>query len=327
MKLRKLGGGPLLAAAFLVASAPAAAQQAYPIPGKVISIVVPFSLGTGPDILARLVAAKLGERWGANAVVDNKPGASGNIGAEFVAKSAGDGYTLMMHATTFALNPSINKSARYDPLTTFAPVSLMATGALAFAVSGNTPAPTLKEFIALAKKKPGELNYASSGNGTPQHLTMELFKLAAGINVTHVPYKDSAAATRDVAGGFVNAMILPVHTVVPLVNFGKARVVAVFGNERSSVFPDAPTVKEVGYANVEAHVWFALLAPASTPREIVQKLNREMTALLALPDVEQLLARQGLVPAGGPPDRLTAMVKADLARWTRVIAEANIKLD
>jgi tripartite-type tricarboxylate transporter receptor subunit TctC len=306
--------------------APAApAQQTYP--HRVITIVVPFSLGTGPDILARVVGRKLGERWGAAVVVDNKPGASGNIGTELVAKAPGDGYTLMMTATTFALNAALTKSVRYDPLKSFAHVALMATGALAFAVSGNAPAKGIKEFIALAKAKPGELNYASSGNGTPQHLTMELFKLNAGIDVTHVPYKDSAAATRDLAGSHIDSMILPVHTVAPLVQAGKARVLAVFGNERSPVFPDAPTLKEEGFAKVEAYVWFALMAPASTPRDIVQKLNREMNAILALPDVAELLARQGLVPAGGRPDRLTAMVKSDLQRWTRLIADANIKLD
>jgi len=316
-----------VAAGLLVLAAPALAQQPYPAPGRIVTVVVPFSLGTGPDILARLMGQKLGERWGASVVVDNRPGASGNIGTELVTKAPGDGYTLMMTATTFALNAALSKAARYDPLKSFAPVSLVATGALAFAVSTDTPAKTLKEFIALAKARPGALNYASSGNGTPQHLTMELFKLAADVNVTHVPYKDSAAATRDLAGGHVNAMIFPVNTAAPLVRAGKARALAVFGNERSSVFPDEPTMKEEGFASVEAHVWYALLAPASTPSEIVQKLNGEVDAILALPDVRELLSRQGLVAAGGPPAKLTEMVKMELERWTRVIAEAKIKRD
>ncbi len=316
-----------LAAGSLLFAAPALAQQVYPAPGKIVTIVVPFSLGTGPDILARLTGQKLGERWGASIIVDNKPGASGNIGAGLVAKAPGDGYTLMMTATSFALNAALNKAAPYDPVKSFAPVSLVATGALAFATSAETPAKTLKEFVALAKAKPGELNYASSGNGTPQHLTMELFKLAAAINVTHIPYKDSGSATRDLAGGHVNAMIFPVNTAAPLVHSGKVRALAVFGNERSPVFPDAPTMKEEGYTSVEAHVWYALFAPASTPPEIVQKLNGEMNAILGLADVKELLARQGLVPAGGAPEKLTEMVKAELARWTRVIAEAKIMRD
>jgi len=316
-----------LAVALLFPAAAAHAQPSYPAPGRIISIVVPFSLGTGPDILARLAGQKLGERWSASVIVDNKPGASGNIGAELVAKAPGDGYTLMMTATSFALNAALNKSAPYDPLKSFAPVSLVATGALAFATSAETRAKTLKEFVALAKAKPGELNYASTGNGTPQHLTMELFKLASGVDVTHVPYKDSGSATRDLAGGHVNAMIFPVHTAAPLVHSGKVRALAVFGNERSPVFPDAPTMKEAGFTSVEAHVWYGLFAPAATPPETVQRLNGEMNAILALADVKELLARQGLAAAGGPPEKLTEMVSAELARWTRVIAEAKIRRD
>lgn len=316
-----------VAAAWLVLAAPALAQQPYPAPGRIVTVVVPFSLGTGPDILARIVGQKLNDRWGVSVIVDNKPGASGNIGAELVAKAAGDGCTLMMTATSFALNAALNKSAPYDPVRSFAPVSLVATGALAFATNAETPAKTLKEFVALAKAKPGTLNYASTGNGTPQHLTMELFKLAAGVDVTHIPYKDSGSATRDLAGGHVNAMIFPVNTAAPLVHSGKVRVLAVFGNERSPVFPDVPTMKEEGYMSVEAHVWYALFAPASTPPEIVQKLNGEMNAILGLADVKEFLARQGLVTAGGAPEKLAEMVKAELARWTRVITEAKITRD
>ena len=323
----KFLGHLTVAAGLLFPAAPAPAQPSYPAPGRIITIVVPFSLGTGPDILARLLGQKLGERWGASIIVDNKPGASGNIGTELVAKAPGDGYTLMMTATSFALNAALNRSAPYDPLKSFAPVALVATGALAFAVSTDMQAKTLKEFVALAKARPGELNYASSGNGTPQHLTMELFKLAAGVNITHVPYKDSAAATRDLAGGHVHAMIFPVNTAAPLVRAGKARALSVFGIERSPVFPDAPTMKEEGYTSVEAHVWYALFAPAATPPETVQKMNGEMNAILGLQDVKELLARQGLVVAGGSPEKLTEMVGVELARWTRVIAEAKIRRD
>src|SRR5256885_17059170 len=255
------------AAALLFTAAAVHAQQSYPAPSRVITVVVPFSLGTGPDILARLAGQKLGGRWGASVIVDNKPGASGNIGAERVAKSSADGYTLMMTPTSFALSAALSKSAPYDPLKSFAPVSLVATGALAFATSTETPAKTLKEFVALAKAKPGELNYASTGNGTPQHLTMELFKLAAGVDVTHVPYKDSGSATRDLAGGHVNAMIFPVHTAAPLVHSGKVRALAVFGNERSPGLPEAPALREEGHTSVEALVWDAVLAPAAAPPE------------------------------------------------------------
>ena len=315
----------LLAAGALLAAAHVVAQSSYP--QRVITIIVPYSPGTGPDILARALGQKLAERWGVGVVIDSKPGASGNIGTELAAKAPADGYTLMMTATTFALNAALTKAARYDPLRSFAPVSLVATGALAFAVGDKTPAKTMREFTALAKVRPGELNYASTGNGTPQHLTMELFKLNAGIDVTHVPYKETAGAIRDLAGDHVNAMILPVHTVAPLVQSGKVRVLAVFSNQRSPVFANVPTLQEEGFGNVEIYVWYGLMAPAATPPDIVNKLNSEMNAILALAEVKEMLGRQGLTPVGGRPDKLTELIKSDFERWTRVIAEAKIKAD
>jgi tripartite-type tricarboxylate transporter receptor subunit TctC len=308
-----------------LAAIPAIAQQAYP--SRTITIIAPFSPGTGIDILARTFGQRLSERWGVPVVVENRPGASGNIGTELAARAAGDGYTLMMTATTFALNPALSKKARYDPLKSFAPVSLVATGVLWFAVSANTPAATMAEFVALAKSKPGKLNYASSGNGTPQHLTMELFKLATGVDITHVPYKGAAEAMRDLAGGYVDAMILPVHTVAPLVNAGKVRLLAVLNEERSAVFPAVPTFKEAGYPGVESSVWYGLMAPASTPPEVVRKLNDEINAILALAEVRDILTKQGLIPAGGEPERLSKLVRAELERWTRVIVEAKIRAD
>jgi tripartite-type tricarboxylate transporter receptor subunit TctC len=309
----------------VLAAGPALAQQSYP--SRTITIIAPFSPGTGIDILARTCGRKLSERWGVPVVVDNKPGASGNIGTELAARAAGDGYTLMMTATTFALNPALSKKAQYDPLKSFAPVSLVATGVLSFAVSANTPAANIGEFVALAKSNPGKLNYASSGNGTPQHLTMELFKLTAGVDVTHVPYKGAAEATKDLAGGYVDAMILPVHTVAPLVHAGKVRLLAVLNDERSPVFPAVPTLRDAGYPEVESSVWYGLMAPATTPADIVRKLNGEISAILALADVKEILGRQGLAPAGGQPERLSRLVGAELERWRRVIAQAKIRAD
>jgi len=272
-----------------LAAGPALAQQSYP--SRTITIIAPFSPGTGIDILARTCGQKLSERWGVPVVVDNKPGASGNIGTELAARAAGDGYTLMMTATTFALNPALSKKSQYDPLKSFAPVSLVATGVLSFAVSANTPAANIGELVALAKSSPGKLNYASSGNGTPQHLTMELFKLTAGVDITHVPYKGAAEATKDLAGGYVDAMILPVHTVAPLVHAGKVRLLAVLNDERSPVFPAVPTLRDAGYPAVESSVWYGLMAPATTPADIVRKLNGEISAILALAEVKEILAR------------------------------------
>jgi len=308
-----------------LAAGPIFAQQDYP--SRAITIIAPFSPGTGIDILARTCGQKLSQRWGVPVVVDNKPGASGNIGTELAARAAGDGYTLMMTATTFALNPALSKKSRYDPLKSFSPVSLVATGVLSFAISANTPAADIGQFVALAKSNPGKLNYASSGNGTPQHLTMELFKLATGTAITHVPYKGAAEATKDLAGGYVDAMILPVHTVAPLVHAGKVRLLAVLSDEPSSVFPNVPTLKEAGYPEVESSVWYGLMAPASTPADIVRRLNGEISAILALADVKEILARQGLSPAGGEPERLSRLVRTELERWRRVIAEAKIRAD
>ena len=315
----------MLPALALVFASAAVAQQPYP--SRTISIIAPFSPGTGIDILARTCGQKLAERWGVPVVVDNKPGASGNIGTELAARAPADGYTLMMTATTFALNPALSKKAAYDPIRSFAPVALVATGVLSFAVSATTPATTISEFVAHAKTHPGRLNYASSGNGTPQHLTMELFKLTASVDITHVPYKGAAEATKDLAGGYVDAMILPVHTVAPLVHAGKVRLLAVLNDARSGVFSAVPTLAEAGFPGVESTVWYGLMAPASTPASVINKLNIEMNSVLSQSDVKEILARQGLVPAGGEPDRLSRLVKSEIERWTGVIAQAKIRAD
>ncbi len=313
-----------LALAALVAGA-TFAQSTYP--SRTISIIAPFSPGTGIDILARSFGQKLSERWGVPVVVENRPGASGNIGTELAARAAGDGYTLMMTATTFALNPALSKKSRYDPLKSFVPVSLVATGLLWFAIGANTKADSMSEFVALAKSNPGKLNYASSGNGTPQHLTMELFKLTAEVDITHVPYKGAAEATKDLAGGYVDAMILPVHTIAALVQAGKVRLLAVLNEERSPVFPSVPTFREAGYPGVESSVCYRLMGAASTPPEVVRKLNGEINAILSLPEMREFLAKQGLSPAGGEPERLSRLVSTELERWTRVIAQAKIRAD
>jgi len=308
--------------AALCAALPLFAQY----PARAITLIVPFSPGTGIDILARTCGQKLAERWDVAVPVENKPGASGNIGAELVANAPADGHTLLVTATSFAVNPAVNR-VRYDPLRGFAPVALLATGTLAFAVNESVPASSLREFVALAKAKPGAIDYASPGNGTVQHLATELFKLAAGVELRHVPYKEAAGATRELAAGIVSAMILPVHTVAPLVHAHRVRLLAVFGEERSPVFPDVPTLKEAGVAGVDASVWYALFAPAATPAAVVQKLNGEINAILAASDVKELLGKQGLVPAGESPERLAAHLRAELERWARVAAEARVRPD
>jgi tripartite-type tricarboxylate transporter receptor subunit TctC len=308
--------------AALLAPLPLLAQY----PARAITLVVPFSPGTGIDILARACGQKLSERWGVAAPVENRPGASGNIGAELVANAPADGQTLLVTATSFAVNPAVNR-VRYDPLRGFAPVALLATATLALAVHDGVPARNLRELIAYARSRPGGLDYASPGNGTVQHLATELFKQAAGVDLRHVPYKEAAGATRELAAGIVSAMILPVHTAAPLVHAGRVRLLAVIGEERSPVFPDVPTLAEAGVAGVDASVWYALLAPAATPPAVVQKLNAELNAILAAPELKDALGRQGLVPAGGSPERLAAHLRAEVERWARVAAAARIQAD
>ncbi len=305
---------------------PALAQAQTSYPTRPISIIVPYSPGTGIDIVGRVIAHKISERWATGAVVDNKPGASGNIGTELVAKSAPDGHTLLMTATTFATNAAVNKNLRYDPARSFVPISLAATGTMAFFTSLNTPSQTVQEFVSLAKSRPGSMAYASNGNGTPQHLAMELFKLDTGIDVTHVPYK-SAGYLSDVVGGRINAVIMPIHTAAPYVHGGKMKMLAVMSAERSPVFPSVPTFKEAGFPNLQVDVWYGLLAPAGTSAEITARLNAEVNAMLALPDVRELLVKQGLNPMGGSPGRLADLIKLELERWPRVVASAGIKSD
>lgn len=309
----------------VLAAAPTFGQAPYP--SRPVSIVVPFSPGTGIDIVARTLGERFSARWGVGVVVENKPGASGNIGAETVAHATPDGYTLLMTATSFATNVALAQRLPYDPQKSFAPVSLVATGTLALVVTPSSPAKSMKDFVELARSQPGAMHYASTGNGTPQHLTMELLKQALGIDLVHVPYKASAGAITDVAGGHVDAMITPVHTAGPLVKQNRLRMLAVLSAERSPVFPSVPTLKEAGFPDLEVEVWYALFAPAGTSAPIVAKLNSEANAVLATNEVRQALAAQGLAPVGGSPERLAELLKSELARWPKVVAKAGIKAD
>jgi tripartite-type tricarboxylate transporter receptor subunit TctC len=311
-----------LCVAGMLASPAVQAQQDYP--SRPITIIVPFSPGTGADILARTLGQRLSQKLGVGVVVDNKVGASGNIGAEAAANAAPDGYTLLVTATTFVTNSAINKN-RYDPVKNFTPVSLLATATMGFVVRKDLPAKSIKEFIAAAKAKPGSLSYASSGVGTPQHLAMEQFKLSTGVDVVHVPFKASAGAVTDLAGGHVDAMIFPVHTAAPSLQAGRVRMLAIVGSERSQAFTNVPTLAEEGYPNLEADVWYGMLAPVGTPAPIVAKLNSELSGFLAVAEVNETLAHQGMTAAGGPPERFAKLIKAEMERWPRVVAKAGIK--
>jgi tripartite-type tricarboxylate transporter receptor subunit TctC len=313
----------LLAGLFLVCAFSAAAQD---YPSRPIHLIVPYTPGTGADILSRVLGPKIAERWKAAVVTDNRPGATGNIGAAEAAKAAADGYTLLLTATSFTTNPAL-KPAPFDPVKDFAPIALLATGALGVYVNPEVPAKTMREFVTLVKSHPGKLYYASPGNGGPQHLAMELLKLENGIDIVHVPYKGAAGAISDLVGGHVQAMVSALQTVAPHVQSGRLRMLAVMSAKRSDAFPDVPTLKEAGLPEMEVETWYAIFAPAGTPAAIVTKVNREMNELLKEADVKDVIAKQGLVPEGGTPEALGARIKRELAAWTRVVKAAGIKAD
>jgi len=302
----------------------AAADEQWP--GRPVHVVVPYTPGTGADILARVLGPKLAERWKAAVVTDNKPGATGNIGADAVAKSAPDGYALLLTATSFTTNPAL-KPAPFDPVKDFAPIVLLATGALGVYINPEVPAKNMREFVALVKSQPGRLYYSSPGNGGPQHLAMELLKLETGMDIIHVPYKGAAGAITDLVGGQVQAMISALQTVAPHVKNGRLRMLAVMSGQRAEAFPDVPTLKEAGLPELEVETWYAMFAPAGTPAAIVARVNRDANELLKEADVREVLAKQGLEPGGGTPDALGARVKRELANWTRVVRAARIKAD
>ncbi len=312
--------------ALLLAVAQVGAQEAYPT--RAVKIVVPFTPGTGSDILARTLGQKLGDEWKVGVVIENKPGASGNIGTEAVAKSLPDGYTLLLTAATIVQNRGLFVSMPYDPIRDFTPVAPLAIGQLALVVNATVKAKTVAEFIALAKANPGGLSYASPGNGTPHHLAMELFKSKMGIDLLHVPYKGTAGATQDLLGGQINAMFLPVHVALPLVEAGKLTMLAAGGTQRSAVTPGVPSLAEAtGVRDIDTDIWYGLYVPARTPTAIVATLNRAVNALLKSPEVADSLQKQGLAPTGGTSEQLAETTRADLDRWVKVVRDAKIQPD
>ena len=315
-----------LVASLLFAAMPLATfaqQPAYP--SRTVVIVVPFTPATGADVIARLIQPRLAERLKATVVVENRVGASGAIGTELVAKAPPDGHTLLFTATAHGTVPALKKSLPYDAAKSFTPVALAATSALALVVAPQVAASRVDDFVALARKQPGALYYSSPGNGSPQHLTMELVKLETGMDLVHVPYKGSAGAASDLVGGHVQATVAALQTMAPFVAGGRLKMLAVLSSERSPAFPDVPTMKELGHPKLVVDTWYGLYAPANTPADIVAKLNAEVNAILQVPEVREALAKQGLTAVADKPERLSDLVEAELARWNRVVAEAKIK--
>jgi tripartite-type tricarboxylate transporter receptor subunit TctC len=306
-------------------AAPVAAQQ---YPSRPVKIIVAFSPGTGIDILAREVGQQMSQRLQQPFVVENRPGASGNLGMALVAKADPDGYTISVMVNTFAMNAALFSNLPFDSVKDFAPVGMMARGGLALVVNGNVKASSTRELIEQAKRDPGKLNYASPGVGTPQHMAMELFKVAASVDLVHIPHKGSAEAVTGLLGGHTDVMFMPVHTTLPHVKSGKLRVLSVASAARNPLMPEAPTTAEsAGMPGFEVDLWYAMLAPAKTPREVIDKLNAELREILAMEAMRTKLAAQGLQLETSTPAELAAILRADIDKWSKVIKTAGIKAE
>ena len=308
--------------ALLCAAAPGWAQD---YPSRAISLVVPFTPGTTADSLARLLQPHLSQRWGVPVVVENKPGAAGMIGIDAVAKAHPDGYTFLFTSTAFGTIAAMNPKLPYDPDKSFAPVMLLGTSPLSLVVPNNFPAQTVKDFIEQAKKRPGELNYASAGTGSVFHLSMELLQREAGTRMVHVPYKGTQGVINDLISGHVQASMMVFQTALPLVQSGRARMLAVMSSLRAQTLPDVPTIVEAGFPNLIVEAWTGVMTPAKTPAAVIGKFNAEVNKLLALEDVKAAATRIDVTLAGGAPEILDALVKKEIRQWTQVVREANIK--
>ena len=317
--------GVLLMAAMGCGAAALAAGADYP--ARSIRYIVPQGAGGSSDTLARLVTQKLAESLGQQVLTDNRPGATGNIGTEIAARAAPDGYTLLQVATSHATNPALAVKMPFDPVRDFAPITLLSQSPNLWIVHPSLPVKNMRELTALAKTRPGEINYSSSGTGSSQHLAGELLKSLAHIDIVHIPYKGSPPALIDLLGGRVMLMCSTIAPAMPLVKSGKLRALAVTSLKRSAAAPEIPTVAETGLPGYEATAWQGVLAPAGTPREIIVKLNTEIVRVINLPEVRKQLADQGYEPAGTTPEQFGEYIKTEIAKWTRVIKAAGLKAE
>ena len=300
--------------------------QEYPT--KTIRMLNPLPAGGPTDILGRIIAQPVSEALGKQIVTDNRPGAAGNIAAEMAAKAAPDGYTLFIAGVgNFAVNVTLFSKLPYDPLKDFAPVVLSASVPLILVTHPTLPVKSVKEFIALMKAKPGQFNYASAGPGSPQHLTAELFKFMAKVEMTHIPYKGSGPAITDLVGGQIPFAFESMIPVLPHVKSGRLRALAVSSAQRSPVMPDVPTVAESGVPGFESIAWYGVVAPAGTSKEIIAKLNAEMVRIANLPDIKQRLIEMGSPPVAGTPEQFGNLIKSEIPKWGKVVKQAHVSLD
>lgn len=325
MEIRRTLFGLVFAALLGSAVVPVSAAPAYPT--KPVRLIVPFSPGGAADTMARVLADKLSASIGQPVVVDNKPGAGTMIASEAVAKADPDGYTLGLAASSLTINPALYPKVPFDPVKDFAPVILAVSPIHVLVVRQDLPVKSVEDLIKLAKQKPNGLNYGSVGNGTSTHLEMELFKSMSGTQLLHVPYKGSAPALTDMIAGQLQVMFDAAASSMPHVKSGKLRAIAVTSAKRSALLPDLPTVAESGLPGYEAMPWLGVLAPAGTSPEIVDRLNKEITKVLAIPEVREKYASLSLEIIGGTPQQFADFIKADLLKWAKVVKESGAKVD
>ncbi len=315
-----------IAAIALLAVAFGAGAQSYPV--KPVRIVVPYPPGGGNDLLARMTAQKLGEKWKQTLVIDNRGGASGMIGAEAVARSPADGYTLLLCASPeCALNTTLYPKMSYDPTRDLSPVTQLAVASIVLAVHPSLPVRNAREFIALAKKRPGELAYSSVGAGSPHHISGEWMKLLAGINITHVAYKGGGPQMVDLMGGHIHSGFVALPVIAPYLKSGRVRVLAVTTANRSPVIPDVPTLGEAGLAGFDVSQWYGVVVPAGTPAEIVGKLHADFAEMIGLPDIRTRMADLGAVPVGSTPAQFGEFIRAEIAKYRKIVKETGITIN
>ena len=305
-------------------AAPAAAQQAA---GKLIRFIVPYAPGGGADIVARMIGQKLGEAIGQPVVIENRPGAGGNIGAEAAAKLPPNGSAIMLATNTLAINASLYRNPGYDLEKDFAPIMLVSTTPLVLVVHPSLPAYSVKQFVALAKSRPDELHYSSAGNGSTAHLAGQMLNSTAGIRLVHVPYKGTAQGITDLLSGQVQLSFPGLSAVLPQINAGRLRALAVTSANRAGAMPDLPTIAGSGFPGYEAIIWNGVMAPAGTPRDVIMKLNAGLLPIMGSADIKERSANQGIQAVTGTPEEFAAYVKADIARWRKAVRESGVRID
>ena len=311
--------------AVAVTGATCAVAATYP--EKPVRMVVPFPPGGGTDVVARAIALKLTEQWGQSVVVDNRPGAASMVGTEMLARAVPDGYTLGFVSMSHTINPSIYKKLPFDPIADFSPVVLAATAPNVLVVSPGVGAKSVAELVQIAKSRPGKLNFPSSGNGGVSHLSMEMFRYAAGIDIVHVPYRGAGPALTALLANETQLMMATTPVALPQMKAGRLIALATTGLKRSSLAPEIPTVAEAGYPGFEADTWYGMLAPAKVPPALVNQANAAVTKMLTQADFKERLAHEGAQPAGGTPAQFAAHIKSEIEKWAKIVRTAKVKIE